>query len=74
MLFIYLLATIQSYNYNNNLIEKMYKFLLSEIEYLDIANYSSIPTVLQNIGLALLSILIPLAIAILTDALQKKDK
>jgi hypothetical protein len=33
---------------------------------------SSLPSVIQNLGLALLSILIPLAIAILTDLYQKK--
>jgi len=33
---------------------------------------SSLPSWIQNLGLALLSILIPLAIAILTDLIQKK--
>jgi len=35
---------------------------------------NSLPSIFQNIGLALLSILIPLAIAVLTDVYQKKGK
>jgi len=52
--------------------QKVYMFLLSIVEYLEYENNSIIPQILQNIGLALLSILIPLAIVILTQVYEKK--
>jgi len=59
-------------NNNGMFFQKVYMFLLSIVEYLEYENNSIIPQILQNIGLALLSILIPLAIVILTQVYEKK--
>lgn len=82
MLFCYLLETLFDYPYNilynypcdRLLFQKVYMALSSLIEYLENVANSRIPTILQNVGLALLSILIPLAIVILTQALQTKTE
>ena len=74
MLFYYLFSFVQIYHNDNALFQKTYMFLGAVIEHLDAVKDSIIPTIQQNVGLALLSILIPLAIAILQDALKKKDE
>ena len=53
------------------LLDKIVIFFSLIIKALEINN-NGLPSWVQNLGLALLSILIPLAIAILTDLIQKK--
>lgn len=48
--------------------------LQSANDMLQIGLGSTLPSLFQNLGLALLSILIPLAIVVLTDFYQKKEK
>jgi hypothetical protein len=53
-----------------NILERLFPFALDVLKQLEGLN--ELPSLFQNIGMALLSILIPLAIAILVDVYQKK--
>jgi len=53
------------------IIDKIYDFLVIHLSE-PLSKINNFPTIIQGIGLALLTILIPLAIAILTDVYQKR--
>ena len=74
MLLYCVLISLHPFYDNNILYQKICAFLLNGIEYLSVVENSRIPTILQNTALALLSILIPLAIVILTQAHQAKEE
>ena len=71
MIFSFLLFPNNPYN-NWRFFQKIYMLLSDIVEHLEHEKNSIIPLILQNIGLALLSILIPLAIVILTQVYEKK--
>ncbi len=50
--------------------DRIYDLIVHFVKPLDKLN--NLPTIIQGIGIALLTILIPLAIAILTDVYQKR--
>lgn len=72
MLLLYLLNTIQ---YPSSILryKKMYEFLEGLNNFLGAEQYDELSNIIQNVTLALISILIPIAIVILTEAFQKRD-